>query len=57
MCVCVCVCVCVCAFLSTSLCPFRISCGFLGAFFVYLNRQVVLVMRRQTALTRFLTKQ
>uniref|UniRef100_A0A8C8F070 Chloride channel, voltage-sensitive 1b n=1 Tax=Oncorhynchus tshawytscha TaxID=74940 RepID=A0A8C8F070_ONCTS len=33
-----------------------ISCGFLGAFFVYLNRQVVLVMRRQTALTRFLTK-
>ncbi|KAG9344932.1 hypothetical protein JZ751_009472 [Albula glossodonta] len=34
-----------------------ISCGFLGAFFVYLNRQVVMVMRRQTALTRFLTKQ
>ncbi|XP_029115983.1 chloride channel protein 1 isoform X2 [Scleropages formosus] len=33
-----------------------ISCGFLGAFFVFLNRQVVLVMRRQTALTRFLTK-
>ncbi|KAL0985126.1 hypothetical protein UPYG_G00153210 [Umbra pygmaea] len=33
-----------------------ISCGFLGAFFVYLNRQVVLVMRRQTALTRFLTQ-
>uniref|UniRef100_A0AAY4A4D7 Chloride channel protein n=1 Tax=Denticeps clupeoides TaxID=299321 RepID=A0AAY4A4D7_9TELE len=33
-----------------------ISCGFLGAFFVYLNRQVVLVMRRQTKLTRFLTK-
>ncbi|KAI1885810.1 hypothetical protein AGOR_G00207620 [Albula goreensis] len=33
-----------------------ISCGFLGAFFVYLNRQVVMVMRRQTALTRFLTK-
>ncbi|KAG7469317.1 hypothetical protein MATL_G00127800 [Megalops atlanticus] len=33
-----------------------ISCGFLGAFFVYLNRQVVLVMRRQTTLTRFLTK-
>ncbi|XP_041961829.1 chloride channel protein 1 [Alosa sapidissima] len=33
-----------------------ISCGFLGAFFVYLNRQVVLVMRRQTALTRFLTR-
>ncbi|KAJ8389428.1 hypothetical protein AAFF_G00119660 [Aldrovandia affinis] len=33
-----------------------ISCGFLGAFFVYLNRQVVLVMRRQNALTRFLTK-
>ncbi|XP_056090817.1 chloride channel protein 1 isoform X4 [Rhinichthys klamathensis goyatoka] len=33
-----------------------ISCGFLGAFFVYLNRQVVLIMRRQTALTRFLTK-
>ncbi|KAM3850402.1 chloride channel protein 1-like [Diretmus argenteus] len=33
-----------------------ISCGFLGAFFVYLNRQVVLFMRRQTALTRFLTK-
>lgn len=36
---------------------FRISCGFLGAFFVYLNRQVVLFMRRPTALTRFLTKQ
>uniref|UniRef100_A0A8C2JIE7 Chloride channel, voltage-sensitive 1b n=1 Tax=Cyprinus carpio TaxID=7962 RepID=A0A8C2JIE7_CYPCA len=34
-----------------------ISCGFLGAFFVYLNRQVVLIMRRPTALTRFLTKQ
>uniref|UniRef100_A0A8B9KWQ3 Chloride channel, voltage-sensitive 1b n=1 Tax=Astyanax mexicanus TaxID=7994 RepID=A0A8B9KWQ3_ASTMX len=33
-----------------------ISCGFLGAFFVYLNRQVVLLMRRPTALTRFLTK-
>ncbi|KAJ8392880.1 hypothetical protein AAFF_G00070840 [Aldrovandia affinis] len=33
-----------------------ISCGFLGAFFVYLNRQVVLIMRRQTTLTRFLTK-
>ncbi|XP_063055965.1 chloride channel protein 1 [Engraulis encrasicolus] len=33
-----------------------ITCGFLGAFFVYLNRQVVLVMRRQTALTRFLTR-
>ncbi|XP_067305231.1 chloride channel protein 1 isoform X3 [Pseudorasbora parva] len=33
-----------------------ISCGFLGAFFVYLNRQVVLIMRRPTALTRFLTK-
>ncbi|XP_008296414.1 chloride channel protein 1-like [Stegastes partitus] len=33
-----------------------ISCGFLGAFFVYLNRQVVLFMRRPTALTRFLTK-
>ncbi|CAK6978414.1 chloride channel protein 1-like isoform X1 [Scomber scombrus] len=33
-----------------------ISCGFLGAFFVYLNRQVVLLMRRQNAMTRFLTK-
>uniref|UniRef100_A0A673HHR2 Chloride channel, voltage-sensitive 1b n=1 Tax=Sinocyclocheilus rhinocerous TaxID=307959 RepID=A0A673HHR2_9TELE len=33
-----------------------ISCGFLGAFFVYLNRQVVLIMRRPTALTGFLTK-
>uniref|UniRef100_A0A8D3CGX1 Chloride channel, voltage-sensitive 1b n=1 Tax=Scophthalmus maximus TaxID=52904 RepID=A0A8D3CGX1_SCOMX len=33
-----------------------ISCGFLGAFFVYLNRQVVLFMRRPTALTRFLTR-
>ncbi|XP_016413960.1 chloride channel protein 1 [Sinocyclocheilus rhinocerous] len=33
-----------------------ISCGFLGAFFVYLNRQVVLIMRRPTALKRFLTK-
>lgn len=34
----------------------RISCGFLGAFFVYLNRQVVLFMRRPNAMTRFLTK-
>ncbi|XP_061092989.1 chloride channel protein 1 isoform X1 [Conger conger] len=33
-----------------------ISCGFLGAFFVYMNRQVVMVMRRQNALTRFLTQ-
>ncbi|XP_076010956.1 chloride channel protein 1 [Genypterus blacodes] len=33
-----------------------ISCGFLGAFFVYLNRQVVLFMRRPTAMTRFLTR-
>ncbi|XP_045915513.1 chloride channel protein 1a [Micropterus dolomieu] len=33
-----------------------ISCGFLGAFFVYLNRQVVLFMRRSNAMTRFLTK-
>uniref|UniRef100_A0A674MNY7 Chloride voltage-gated channel 1 n=1 Tax=Takifugu rubripes TaxID=31033 RepID=A0A674MNY7_TAKRU len=33
-----------------------IFCGFMGAFFVYLNRQVVLFMRRPTALTRFLTK-
>uniref|UniRef100_A0AAR2JF02 Chloride channel protein n=1 Tax=Pygocentrus nattereri TaxID=42514 RepID=A0AAR2JF02_PYGNA len=33
-----------------------ISCGFLGAFFVYLNRQVVLFMRRPNTLTRFLTK-
>ncbi|KAG5842507.1 hypothetical protein ANANG_G00178360 [Anguilla anguilla] len=33
-----------------------ISCGFLGAFFVYLNRQVVLVMRMENALTSFLTK-
>ncbi|XP_053289339.1 chloride channel protein 1 [Pleuronectes platessa] len=33
-----------------------ICCGFLGAFFVYLNRQVVLFMRRPTALVRFLTK-
>ncbi|XP_062414516.1 chloride channel protein 1-like [Pungitius pungitius] len=32
-----------------------ISCGFLGAFFVYLNRQVVLFMRRPNAMTRFLT--
>uniref|UniRef100_A0A669B3U3 Chloride channel, voltage-sensitive 1a n=1 Tax=Oreochromis niloticus TaxID=8128 RepID=A0A669B3U3_ORENI len=34
-----------------------IFCGFLGAFFVYLNRQVVLFMRRPNAMTRFLTKQ
>ncbi|KAG2469616.1 CLCN1 protein, partial [Polypterus senegalus] len=34
-----------------------ISCGFLGAFFVYLNRQVVLFIRRQTVLTKFLSKQ
>ncbi|XP_076611490.1 chloride channel protein 1-like [Chaetodon auriga] len=33
-----------------------ISCGFLGAFFVYLNRQVVLFMRRHNAMTSFLTK-
>ncbi|XP_078510334.1 chloride channel protein 1 [Lissotriton helveticus] len=33
-----------------------ICCGFLGAFFVYLNRQVVLCIRRQTALSKFLTK-
>ncbi|XP_029023560.1 chloride channel protein 1-like isoform X2 [Betta splendens] len=33
-----------------------ISCGFLGAFFVYLNRQVVLFMRRPNAMTRFLVK-
>ncbi|KAM7384810.1 hypothetical protein PAMA_011931 [Pampus argenteus] len=33
-----------------------ISCGFLGAFFVYLNRQVVLFMRRRNAMTGFLTK-
>ncbi|NWV00093.1 CLCN1 protein, partial [Upupa epops] len=30
--------------------------GFLGAFFVYLNRQVVLCIRRQKALSQFLTK-
>lgn len=42
---------------SKFVCVCRISCGFLGAFFVYLNRQVVLIMRRPTALTRFLTKQ
>ncbi|NXN24277.1 CLCN1 protein, partial [Nycticryphes semicollaris] len=30
--------------------------GFLGAFFVYLNRQVVLCIRRHTALSQFLTK-
>ncbi|RXM98042.1 Chloride channel protein 1, partial [Acipenser ruthenus] len=34
----------------------KILCGFLGAFFVYLNRQVVVFMRRQTVLTRFLTR-
>uniref|UniRef100_A0AAY4CX65 CBS domain-containing protein n=1 Tax=Denticeps clupeoides TaxID=299321 RepID=A0AAY4CX65_9TELE len=33
-----------------------ISCGFLGAFFVYLNRQVILFMRRPNAMTRFLTR-
>ncbi|XP_013866797.1 chloride channel protein 1a isoform X2 [Austrofundulus limnaeus] len=33
-----------------------ISCGFLGAFFVYLNRQVVLFMRRPNTMTRFLMK-
>ncbi|XP_046874905.1 chloride channel protein 1a isoform X2 [Hypomesus transpacificus] len=33
-----------------------ISCGFLGAFFVYLNRHVVLFMRRPNAMTRFLTR-
>ncbi|KAF7642348.1 hypothetical protein LDENG_00259640, partial [Lucifuga dentata] len=33
-----------------------ISCGFFGAFFVYLNRKVVLFMRRPNAMTRFLTK-
>ncbi|NXI35172.1 CLCN1 protein, partial [Galbula dea] len=30
--------------------------GFFGAFFVYLNRQVVLCIRRHTALSQFLTK-
>ncbi|XP_040452258.1 chloride channel protein 1 [Falco naumanni] len=33
-----------------------ICSGFLGAFFVYLNRQVVLCIRRHTALNQFLTK-
>ncbi|XP_053717936.1 chloride channel protein-like isoform X1 [Synchiropus splendidus] len=33
-----------------------IICGFLGAFFVYLNRQVVVFMRRPNAMTRFLTR-
>lgn len=39
------------------ICFCRICCGFLGAFFVYLNRQVVLFMRRPNAMTRFLIKQ
>ncbi|XP_067833664.1 chloride channel protein-like, partial [Heptranchias perlo] len=34
-----------------------IACGFFGAFFVYLNRQFVLFMRRQSLLTRILMKQ
>ncbi|KAF7241160.1 Chloride channel protein 1 [Varanus komodoensis] len=34
----------------------RICSGFLGAFFVYFNRQVVLCVRRHTALSQFLTK-
>ncbi|KAM9246694.1 chloride channel protein 1 [Leptosomus discolor] len=33
-----------------------ICSGFLGAFFVYLNRQVVLCVRRYTSLSQFLTK-
>ncbi|XP_074964981.1 chloride channel protein 1 [Phalacrocorax aristotelis] len=33
-----------------------ICSGFLGAFFVYLNRQVVLCIRRHMALSQFLTK-
>ncbi|KYO46496.1 chloride channel protein 1 isoform B [Alligator mississippiensis] len=33
-----------------------ICCGFLGAFFVYLNRQVVLCVRRHKTLSQFLTK-
>ncbi|NXN16499.1 CLCN1 protein, partial [Indicator maculatus] len=33
-----------------------ICSGFLGAFFVYFNRQVVLCIRRHTALSQFLTK-
>uniref|UniRef100_A0A8D0L4D3 Chloride voltage-gated channel 1 n=1 Tax=Sphenodon punctatus TaxID=8508 RepID=A0A8D0L4D3_SPHPU len=33
-----------------------ICCGFLGAFFVYLNRQVVLGVRQHKALSQFLTK-
>ncbi|KAF5895850.1 chloride channel protein 1-like, partial [Clarias magur] len=33
-----------------------IFCGFLGAFFVYLNRQIVLFMRRPNLLTWFLTR-
>lgn len=36
--------------------PFSICSGFLGAFFVYLNRQVVLGVRRHKALSQFLTK-
>uniref|UniRef100_A0A6Q2XMC5 Chloride channel protein n=1 Tax=Esox lucius TaxID=8010 RepID=A0A6Q2XMC5_ESOLU len=31
-----------------------ISCGFLGAFFVWLNRQVVLFMRKPNAMTRLI---
>lgn len=54
--VCVCICAVLCMWCACHSIG-RISCGFLGAFFVYLNRQVVLVMRRQTALTRFLTRQ
>ncbi|XP_048850499.1 chloride channel protein 1-like [Brienomyrus brachyistius] len=33
-----------------------ISCGFFGASFVYLNRQLVLLMRRRNTLTSFLTR-
>lgn len=38
-------------------CTLRICCGFLGAVFVYLHRQVMLGVRKHKALSQFLAKQ
>lgn len=37
--------------------PLRICCGFLGAVFVYLHRQVMLGVRKHKGLSQFLAKQ
>lgn len=38
-------------------CTLRICCGFLGAVFVYLHRQVMLGVRKHKCLSQFLAKQ